>query len=810
VRNLKKQDVYLQPNFNFKHLYNKEIKMKKKLNLVLLIMSFVFFKQTQSQICLGQDTSVCPSQSVTISALCSGPSGPPMFLLGSMQQVNLSDDQYSGAINIGFPFTYYGTTYTQLVIASNNYLTFDLSQANGYSPWSIGNALPSAALPRNSIMGPYQDINPGLGGTIEYGVIGTAPNRKFVVRYNQVPMFSCSNDIFCSSIVLFEGSNNIELHIDNKPLCATWNSGVAIEGIQNTTGTIGTVVAGRNFPTQWTTFADAVRFVPQTTSSYTVSAIPYVPSLLASGIQWWDTHGNFLGTGFQITVNPPNDTTGYYLVYDQCFTASSGPGNTDTAWVYHYPLPQIVTTSTNINCLNPVGTATAVATGFAPFTYLWNDPLSQTTPTAINLAPGTYTVVVTDSNGCTNQAIAIVDSAAYTLTMGSDSVLCNGDTNGSAFVSILPLDPTVTYLWDVNAGSQTNDTATGLAAGNYFVIITDTLGCTDTGYVTVNEPLGFTVTKTIVNPLCNGNSNGSIVVNVSGGTPGYTYSWGSNQLLGLAAGSYPIVITDANNCTYTETFTLVNPPIISVTLDSLDASCGLNDGAVIASVAGGTPGYTYNWSPGGLGTDTLKNIGTGLYSVVVTDAKGCTGTASTFVNEVKGFNVDFSLSPTQGQAPLTVTVFDNTTNCVTYHWDFGNGDTSIISTPNPVVYNNDGTYTITLIACNSSGLIRCCDTITKTVVVESNSICAWSNVLTPNGDGSNDEFKVVCERIVEFEMVIFNRWGKEMFRTNDINNSWDGTNGGKDVPEGTYFFILNAKGFDDVIWTQKSSLTLIR
>jgi len=781
----------------------------KQTYIALLIISFFSFTPIKAQICLGQDTSVCPGQSVTISALCSGPVGP-VLLLDSMQQVSLTDDEYSGVVNIGFSFTYYGVAYTQLVIASNNYVTFDVSQANGYSPWSIGNAVPSALLPTNTIMGPYQDINPGLGGTIEYGTLGTTPNRIFVVRYNQVPMFSCTNDIFCSSIILYEGSNNIDIQIDNKPLCPTWNAGVAIEGIQNLTGTLGTVVAGRNFPTQWTTFADGVQFVPQNPTTYTVSAIPYVPSLLASGIQWWDTDGNFLGTGFQITVNPINDTTGYYLVYDQCYTLSSGPTNSDTSWVYHHPLPQVVTTTTNINCINPFGTATAIASGYAPFTYQWNDPLLQTTPTAINLAPGTYTVVVTDSNGCTNQTIAIIDTLSYILNMGSIDALCNGDANGSAFISIFPNDTSVTYLWDVTTGSQTTDTATGLIAGNYYVIITDSLGCTDTGYVTVNQPSAFTVIDSIIHPSCNGMNNGSVVVNVSGASPGYTYSWGSNQLSGLAAGSYPILITDTNNCTYIDTFVLVEPSIINTTLDSLDASCGLNDGTIIATTQGGTPGYIYNWIPGGLGTDTLKNVGTGSYSVVITDANGCTDTASTYVNEIKGFNVDFSLSPNQGPAPLTVSVFDNSTNCIVYHWDFGNGDTSIISSPNPVIYNTDGTYTITLIACNSSGLIRCCDTITKTVLVQSSSICTWANIFTPNGDGFNDQFKVECERIVEFEMVIFNRWGNEMFRSNDINISWDGTKDGSNVPEGTYFFIVNAKGLDDVNWNQKSTVTLIR
>ena len=783
--------------------------MKKRFYFLVALLSFLSINSAEAQICLGQSITTCPGQPVTISALCNGSGGSPVFLLDSMQQVFLTDDQYSGVINIGFPFTYYGVVYNQLVIASNNYVTFDLSQANGYSPWSISAPIPSPALPTNSIMGPYQDINPGLGGTIEYGVLGTAPNRKFVVRYNQVPMFSCSNDLFCSTLMLYEGTNHIEIYIDNKPLCPTWNSGVAIEGVQNATGTIASVVPGRNFPTQWTATADGVQIYPTTPTNYSVTSVPYIPSLLASGIQWWDTDGNFLGTGFQITVTPTNDTTGYYVVYDQCYTASGGSGNTDTAWVYTTQ-PSLFATATDINCVDTFGTATAMGIGLGPLIYQWNDPMNQVGPVAFNLNAGTYIVTAIDTNGCTAQAVATVDSLFYTLTPGSTDALCNGDNNGTAFVDVLSsigTTGTISYQWDVNAGNQITDTATGLAAGNYMVVITDSLGCSDSTTITVNEPLGFTVTDTIINPTCAGMSNGSIMVNVSGATPGYTYSWGSNQLTGLAAGSYPITITDTNNCNYLDTFLITDPLAVDVTLDTISASCGLNDGYVFAFAQGGTPGYTYNWTPGGLGPDTLSNVSTGNYAVLVTDINGCTDTASIFVNQIPGFDVGFTLSPSQGTVPLTVSFFDNSNNCVTYFWDFGNGNTSNSNAPNPEIYQTDGTYTVTLVACNAGG---CCDTASNQVFVESHSHCGWGKIFTPNGDGMNDEFEIVCDRIADFEIVIFNRWGNIMFESNDISNSWDGTKNGKDVPEGTYFFIFKAKGTDGQTWDEKGSLTLMR
>lgn len=775
--------------------------MRRFLVIFLILLTV---NELKSQICLGEDTTVCPSESVSIS-LCPASNPGGVLILDSMQQVNLSDDQYSGAVNIGFPFTFYGNVYNQVVIASNNYITFDISQAGGYSPWSIGNAAPSSSLPVNVVMGPYQDINPGLGGTIEYGTYGVAPNRFFVVRYNQVPMFSCTNDLFCSSLVLYENSNNIEVHIDNKPLCPTWNGGVAIEGVQDQTGANGTVTPGRNFPTQWTAAADGYQFVPNGPTNYLGSSIAYKPSLLGSGIQWWDTHGNMLGSGFDISVTPSNDTTGYYIVYDQCYTGSGGPTNSDTAWVYLHDLPQIITSKTTINCVNPTAMAIANVSGNAPFTYLWDDPLSQTNDTAFNLLPGNYTVVVTDSNGCFDQAIVTIDSASYTHSAISVQTLCNGDSTGMAYLTTIPSDTIFTYLWN-DPMTQTNDTAIGLAAGNYSVFVTDTAGCIDTIDVVVTEPLAIGLTDSITNPSCSGFNDGNILVNVFGGVPGYTYSWGGNQLGGLSSGTYPITITDNNNCVYTDSFTLIEPTPITLIFDSNSASCGLNDGAIWAVAQGGTPGYNYNWTPGGNG-DTLNNIGTGMYYLTVTDSNGCTANDSIFLNEINNFNANFTLSPSTGVSPLEVFFTNNSVNCVTYYWNFGNGDTSNVQNPSSVTYINDSTYIVTLIACNAGG---CCDTVSQTVLVETNSICSFANVFTPNGDGMNDKFDVNCDKIVEYNIVIFNRWGNKLFESNDIDNPWDGTNKGKDVPEGTYFFIVKAVGLDDVVWDKKGSISLIR
>ncbi|MEO8066493.1 MAG: T9SS type A sorting domain-containing protein [Flavobacteriales bacterium] len=174
----------------------------------------------------------------------------------------LTDDVHSAAINLGFNFCFNGTTYNRCVISSNNYITFNLANAGLFSPWDT-QAIPATAPtePQNAVLDPWQDIDPGVGGSVFYQTLGAAPNRRFVVSYLNVPMFSCTTQMYSSQIVLYEGSNCIESLILNKPVCAGWNNGEAVQGLQNNGGTSATVVAGRN-NTQWTAVSEGRFFSP--------------------------------------------------------------------------------------------------------------------------------------------------------------------------------------------------------------------------------------------------------------------------------------------------------------------------------------------------------------------------------------------------------------------------------------------------------------------------------------------------------------------------------------------------------------------
>lgn len=197
------------------------------------------------------------NQNYTLSTIAHAPSN---YNTGT--SLVLGDDGHAAAYApLGFTFCYDGVNYTDVLIASNGYLIFPgcYSQIPGttvapgtYSPWVINAAIPNTTnAPRNAILGPWQDLHPGLGGNVRWEVTGVAPNRVFTAKYQNVPMYSCTTIYFSGQIKLFETSNNIEVHLTDKVLCAAWNGGAAILGLHDYTGTLANFPAGHNYPTQW-------------------------------------------------------------------------------------------------------------------------------------------------------------------------------------------------------------------------------------------------------------------------------------------------------------------------------------------------------------------------------------------------------------------------------------------------------------------------------------------------------------------------------------------------------------------------------
>lgn len=306
--------------------------------------------------------------------------------------------------------------------------------------------------------------------------------------------------------------------------------------------------------------------------------------------------------------------------------------------------PTVTVSSTNASC-NGVcdGTASATVTsGVANYTFLWA-PGGQTTSSISGLCAGNYTVQVTDANGCiTVEPVTIIDNTAITATLTTTDATCNGTCDGTATVVPTGGVPPYQYNWagGVAAGQTTNSVG-GLCAGNYTATITDALGCTFIQNVVINEPNILTVTPIGVAANCNGSCDGSATANPTGGTAPFTYLWSTGattpNVVGLCAGSYTVTVTDANGCSSNGAVNIGEGALITATVNTNDATCGICDGsATIVGAGGAGAPFTYTWSPGGQTTSTVNNLCPGAYQVDITDALGCTQTFNVLVNNLNG------------------------------------------------------------------------------------------------------------------------------------------------------------------------------
>ncbi|MBL0342866.1 MAG: SprB repeat-containing protein [Bacteroidetes bacterium] len=266
--------------------------------------------------------------------------------------------------------------------------------------------------------------------------------------------------------------------------------------------------------------------------------------------------------------------------------------------------------------------------GTAPYTYLWSN--SQTTQTISNLAPGSYTVTITDANLCTRQRIAsVVNISGPIAALDSvRSVRCFGGATGGVFISVTGGLLPYTYSWSNSATSQD---ITNVVANTYTVTVTDANLCTSTISGIVTQPLAaLNDSVRVTNPTC-GLNNGSIIVFPYDGTSPYTYLWSNSQttqtISTLAPGSYTVTITDANLCTRQRTASITNTPGPVAALDSVrSVRCfGGATGGVFISVTGGLLPYSYSWSNSATSQD-ITNVVANTYTVTVTDANLCTST----------------------------------------------------------------------------------------------------------------------------------------------------------------------------------------
>lgn len=282
------------------------------------------------------------------------------------------------------------------------------------------------------------------------------------------------------------------------------------------------------------------------------------------------------------------------------------------------------------------GWAYVVASGAtAPYTFSWSNGANN--DSIVNLLAGIYVVTVCDANGCCIPDTAIVtDPPPIVLAFTKTDNLCFGDCAGNAQVSANGGIEPYTFVW---SNAVSDSLISGLCAGVYTVTATDSAGVSVTGNVQIAEPSQLVVLLDTTAITCFGASDASVEAVASGGTPGYSYNWtpggNVNPQTALAPGAYSVVVTDLNNCTAQNNWTLVEPALLTVAVsNTTDVSCfGGNDGTATASAAGGTVPYSYVWTNVSSITSTATGFNQGNKTVTVTDNNGCQASATFIISE---------------------------------------------------------------------------------------------------------------------------------------------------------------------------------
>jgi gliding motility-associated-like protein len=331
------------------------------------------------------------------------------------------------------------------------------------------------------------------------------------------------------------------------------------------------------------------------------------------------------------------------------------------------------------------------------------------------------------------------------------NVSCPGACDGSVAVAPSGGVPDYTIAWTVNGADAGNGSSLGdLCGGDVIeVTITDAAGCEQSQSFVMSEPQTIVLDATVTNISCFGDSDGSIDVNVSGGAGGYTYTWtpdlGSDASLNnLDAGNYCLEVSDANGCTVESCWDITEPTVLTATITGTPANCGACDGVIALNITGGTAPYSVDWS--GVtavpdNTTLATELCVGLYTIVLTDAEGCS------------LNIDFDLP-----GPVAITIDPAVTQPLCYNdcdggvsvnvqngvapytYEWTNAQGSVVSTTNAINAICEGSFTLVVTdsdGCEQNATFAIAQPDSITINGESPLFDNGFNVSTFNGNNGS-------------------------------------------------------------------------
>ncbi|MEO8069294.1 MAG: choice-of-anchor L domain-containing protein [Flavobacteriales bacterium] len=487
---------------------------------------------------------------------------------------------------------------------------------------------------------------------------------------------------------------------------------------------------------------------------------------------------------------------------NQCsFTTSIILTEPDSALLATATLSQFVggyNTSCNGNSDGSIGVSVSGGNGGNAFSWTGPNNFTSTSDTLSGIGAGTYTLTVTDINGCLNtQNIAVTAPqpldpvlAPFAYPSGSNTS-CDGTSDGSINATVLGGVPTYILAWTgPNGFTSTNAAISGLAPGTYCLSVTDTNNCSMQECVDIVANTAMTSSTSSTNANC-GSTAGGIDLTVTGGGAPYSFDWENGaqteDIAGVIADTYSVTITDMNGCSIVDSATVAGSPAVAASANTSAVFCnGGNDGGIDLSVLAGTGPYNFDWSNGD-DTEDLGGLIADDYTVTITDAMGCTWSNtytvgesaalvvdSTIAVQGNGYNVSsynghdggIALNVTGGNAPYT------------YEWNTG-------ATTANVNGLAAGTYTVTITDANGC-------TLMLSFTLNQPTDLVMPTGFSPNGDGSNDAYVVQgLDGYPNNHMLVVNRWGNTVFDQLNYRNDWRGENQqGEALPNGTYFVVI--------------------
>ncbi|MEM9836529.1 MAG: T9SS type B sorting domain-containing protein, partial [Bacteroidota bacterium] len=287
--------------------------------------------------------------------------------------------------------------------------------------------------------------------------------------------------------------------------------------------------------------------------------------------------------------------------------------------------------------------------GTAPYSYDWGTVSTLDTNTVAGLSADAYTVTVADNDGCTFIVETTVGRGPDVQLSGDfTGASCFGDSNGRIELTTTQANAPLTYAW--TGTNATSDLAEDLAAGDYSVTVTDDRGCVASQTFTITEPTVLSGSGMADNVLCFGENTGAITFAATGGTVPYRYTWNNGATTAdpgsLTAGFYEVIVRDANDCLFTESFAVTENPALTAAFSIGEVSCNAGqDGQIAVAAGNGTPPYTYQWSFNNATTPQLTDVRAGFYEVQITDANGCSQNIQGEVTEPTALSVNPVIEP---------------------------------------------------------------------------------------------------------------------------------------------------------------------